>query len=431
MTFARAFSRPARRNTALATALLAVLASAACTSSAPADQNGTSTAGTASPAPDLEREAGLDRTAVLSALAFRSLAPVVPVVGSDGLRHYAYELTVVNQSAGTARITAVQAETPNRVDVGTDLVGEALGSMFRVNGSDAGDATLPPGGSGTLFLDQTTDAAAPVPTQLEHRVQLSFTPAAQGREKPTVQRVQLTGVPVVVDQQALVVVSPPLRGSGWVVGNGCCSPINAHRGSTLSINGTASVAQRFAVDLVQLTDTGRAITGDAKKVESYPAFGKTVYAAAAGTVVGRRDGEKEQTPGALPADATIQNADGNYLVIDIGQGRYTFYAHLQPGSVKPQVGDRVEVGAELGLLGNTGNTDAPHLHFHVMDGPSPLRSNGLPFVFDHVEGQGALTDIDALESPSATAKVAVDPATRAGGHDDEMPLGADLLTFGG
>jgi murein DD-endopeptidase MepM/ murein hydrolase activator NlpD len=36
----------------------------------------------------------------------------------------------------------------------------------------------------------------------------------------------------------------------------------------------------------------------------------------------------------------------------------------------------------LGKVGNTGNTSAPHLHFHVMDGPSSLLSNGIPYTID-------------------------------------------------
>jgi hypothetical protein len=43
-------------------------------------------------------------------------------------------------------------------------------------------------------------------------------------------------------------------------------------------------------------------------------------------------------------------------------------------------------GTAVERLGNTGNTDGPHLHFHVMDGPSPLRSNGLPYVFTSFVG---------------------------------------------
>jgi hypothetical protein len=54
-----------------------------------------------------------------------------------------------------------------------------------------------------------------------------------------------------------------------------------------------------------------------------------------------------------------------------------FYAHMRPGSLKVKVGDKVVTGQVLGVLGNSGNTDAPHLHFHVMDGPSPLLSRAV------------------------------------------------------
>ena len=81
-------------------------------------------------------------------------------------------------------------------------------------------------------------------------------------------------------------------------------------------------------------------------------------------------------------DATVQMAAGNHVVVDIGEGRFAFYAHMQPGSVRVKVGDTGQDQEQvLGLLGNSGNTDTPHLHFHVMDGPSPLVANGLPYVF--------------------------------------------------
>lgn len=423
----------ARSLTLLTAALASLVLATSCTGEpdrAPdADRPSSASSGTASPSADPERETGLDAKAVLSPIALTPLAAAVPVVASDGRRHYAYELSVINQSAGTATLTSVQAETPDRADIGEDLAGDRLAGLFRVNGASSDGPTLEPGASGMLFMDVSADAGDPVPAQIEHTVELSFTPAGDGQEAAKAQRLQLTGVPVRVDQTAPVVVASPLRGQRWVVGNGCCSPINAHRGSTLSINGTATVAQRYAIDFVQLTDDNQAVTGDPKKNESFPAFGRTVYAAAAGTVVIRRDGEQEQTPGSLPAGATIQSADGNYLVIDIGEGRYAFYAHLQPGSLKPKVGDRVEVGDELGRLGNTGNTDAPHLHFHIMDGPSPLRSNGLPFVLDTFTGQGFLPDVDSVAYPKRGVVIEVDTSTRAGAHTEQMPLGGDLIAF--
>jgi hypothetical protein len=34
----------------------------------------------------------------------------------------------------------------------------------------------------------------------------------------------------------------------------------------------------------------------------------------------------------------------------------------------------------LGLVGTSGNSSEPHMHFHVTDGPSPLASNGVPYL---------------------------------------------------
>lgn len=415
--------------------------------------DGSGTTGTASPGPtagpgqapsstvDPAAVAAANAAAVLSPLALRALDPPAPVVGSDGLRHYAYELTVVNQGTGTATLESVQAlDATAGTPVGAVLSGDALAELFRLNGgADDPTPVLGPGQSGTLFLDLTTPAADPVPTGLRHEVDLSYAAAPAAPEPgdldPTPappQDVRFTGVATEVDQQEAVVVDPPLRGGGWVVGNGCCDPINAHRGSTLSLDGDVAVAQRFAIDFVRLAAGDQAVTGDPADLTSYPDFGQEVHSATAGTVVDAAPAEREeQVPGALPAGATVQTADGNYLVVDMGGGRFAFYAHMQPGSLRKQVGDTVAVGEVLGLLGNTGNTDAPHLHFHVMDGPSPLLSNGLPFRFSSFTGQGVVTDLDPLTSPRPGVAVPVAAELRAGPHAEQMPLGSDVVSFPG
>ncbi len=55
----------------------------------------------------------------------------------------------------------------------------------------------------------------------------------------------------------------------------------------------------------------------------------------------------------------IAGVDGNSVVIDHGNGLYSFYAHMQKGSIKVKVGYKVRVGDQLGLLGNLGTTSAP------------------------------------------------------------------------
>jgi murein DD-endopeptidase MepM/ murein hydrolase activator NlpD len=51
-------------------------------------------------------------------------------------------------------------------------------------------------------------------------------------------------------------------------------------------------------------------------------------------------------------------------------------------------GERVRRGQKLGLLGNSGNTQGPHLHFGINTGRSTLSSNSLPFEIDRFRFEG-------------------------------------------
>jgi murein DD-endopeptidase MepM/ murein hydrolase activator NlpD len=92
----------------------------------------------------------------------------------------------------------------------------------------------------------------------------------------------------------------------------------------------------------------------------------------------------------------LENASGNHVALDLGGGRFAFYEHLRPGSIRVKTGDRVKRGDVLGELGNSGSSSAgPHLHFHVADGAAELGAEGLPYVLDEFEVVGAYDDIEA------------------------------------
>ncbi|MCZ8325639.1 MAG: peptidoglycan DD-metalloendopeptidase family protein [Sphingomonadaceae bacterium] len=76
-------------------------------------------------------------------------------------------------------------------------------------------------------------------------------------------------------------------------------------------------------------------------------IGAPIYAAAAGTVsfVGGQQGY------------------GNTVEIDHGNGLMTRYAHMS--GFRARVGQQVEAGQVIGLIGNTGRSTGPHLHFEV------------------------------------------------------------------
>jgi murein DD-endopeptidase MepM/ murein hydrolase activator NlpD len=90
----------------------------------------------------------------------------------------------------------------------------------------------------------------------------------------------------------------------------------------------------------------------------------------------------------------------------------------------------VRQGQKLGLLGNTGKSSGPHLHFQLMDRPSSLDDTSLPFVFDHMNLEGRATlDLSAIDE-NTDKKIAIPldkheakPLTRA------MPLSRDVLEF--
>src|SRR5262249_54575496 len=89
--------------------------------------------------------------------------------------------------------------------------------------------------------------------------------------------------------------------------------------------------------------------------------------------------ENDPTQEKKAVDINLQTVAGNYVIVDIGEGRFAFYAHLQPNSLRVKRGDRVREGQVLALLGNSGNSDAPHLHFHICDRASPLGCEGLRY----------------------------------------------------
>jgi len=93
------------------------------------------------------------------------------------------------------------------------------------------------------------------------------------------------------------------------------------------------------------------------------ADGYAVIAAAAGTVLRTRDGEPDVSS-RIRTDRNGRDA-GNGVVIDHGNGWESQYSHLKMGSVAARPGQRVEQGDRLGLIGMSGNSEFPHLHFSV------------------------------------------------------------------
>lgn len=170
----------------------------------------------------------------------------------------------------------------------------------------------------------------------------------------------------------------PFRGT-WTATNATPGSGNGHY---LNPN------QRFAVDFQISVDVAPGQRsnhkGDGSKNSDYYAYGQDILAPASGTVVAVVDGIPENPPGLTD----IYYRFGNSITLSLGNGEYALLAHLQTGSTKVRVGDRVTRGQLLARCGNSGNSTAPHLHFQLSDSPTLSVAASLPVQFVHVVRQG-------------------------------------------
>jgi hypothetical protein len=378
------------------------------------DDLGSSALSGRQPAEDVE-SLGAQRD-VFTPFVAAPIASPRPVLASDGRRHILYELQMTSTSSSAAALGRVETIDP--------ATGEALvtmeGAGIVANAAGlSGGATLAAGATAYLFMHLPLAERARVPARLVHRFTVTLAP-----ELPGVAQDFRSG-PTRVSGAGPVVAGAPLVGARWVAVNGCCAEVTSHRGALLPINGGLHLSQRFAIDFVQLGADGRLFVGPPDALTSYRYYGTPVLSVAPGVVVRVRDGLPDNVPGTLPPDVGADTAGGNHVVVDLGGGRFAFYAHLKPGSLRVEAGDRVGRGRVLGLLGNSGNSTAPHLHFHVMDTPSPLGSDGLPYVFRAFRSEGTVSN---GEEVLAGAPAAFDGALR-GTFADRLPLDVQSVDF--
>ena len=385
------------------------------TTSAPAT---TASAAPAEPRPGPE-------PSVATPVVANVLAAPVPVPATDGRVHLAYEVELTNVLAQEVTLTSLIVLDR---DVSLlNLSGDELANWTRIIGTPVPTTKIGPAQTAVVWLDVALEEGVTVPTQLMHAVGISVP-----EPKPPLFPATMTEhvAPVTVQTSKPVVISAPLAGPKWLDGNGCCD-MGAHRMALNPINGQLWAAERFAIDYVQLGPDGRLFTGDQAKVESYPYFGADILAVADGPVVAAVDGLPEQVPGKSPTGLALDQYAGNHIVQDLGDGNYALYAHIKTGAVKVKPGDQLTVGQVIGSVGNTGNSDAPHLHFHVMSTPDPLRSDGLPFVFTSFKLDSRIASADDLGPLLDGLPAPLQPGLAARDETSVMPLDLDVMTYAG
>lgn len=339
-----------------------------------------------------------------------------PFRGSDGKTNLAYELLVTNfkgKPVSIEKIDVVDANSPEKMVL--TLSGEKLKEAVSCVAAPHQRLTLQPGETGVAWLNAVFDNPSLVPDSLLHRIWLGLD--AEGDAQASDEG--MDRAVVTVDKKAPIVIGSPVRGTRWFAMGGYCGKLG-HRRALMPINNGLRLAQRYAIDWIKFDENYNSWKGPQDLVTNSYCYGEPVFACADATVIGVVDGFPDQPP--YKTSTNMKFPAGNSITLDLGNGLYALYAHIRPGGIRVKLGDQVKRGQEIGLIGSSGHSMEPHLHFHVSDSAATLGGNGVPYLIEEFKSEAEVKDLDMFGTDAARKEppaVTLDPRRTV--HKNELP----------
>lgn len=162
-------------------------------------------------------------------------------------------------------------------------------------------------------------------------------------------------------------LSFPFRSGRYIVANGGSTErVNAHL-MTLDPRYRRWRGQSYGIDLIRVDEYGfrtrrRSLFAVPSDPEAYLSFGEEVSAPCSGIVVAAEEGRPDMP---VP-ERDRRHLEGNFVLLRCS-GLDVLLGHFRRRHIDVEAGQRVEAGQVLGQVGNSGNSDEPHLHIHVQD----------------------------------------------------------------
>jgi Peptidase family M23 len=336
--------------------------------------------------------------------------PFEPTAFPSGSHVYLmYELHLTNfmpMPMSLSRIEVLDADAGTAQPVATFEAAQ-LESMLQPLGgkalSDPKDRlVIADGQSAIAFMCVVFDRGSHIPDRLLHRVTTAYAPE--------------DGAVSSTHHTELHALGPPVEGTDWLASDGPSNDQdNHHRRGVVILDGRPVDSRRYAIDWEQVKD-GVTFSGDARDTRSYYSYGKVVLAVADGRVIAARDGLPDNVPGhgdafhpAVPI--SLETVAGNTITLDLDGGQFAYYMHLQPGSLRVKVGDRVRRGQVLARIGASGDAREPHLHFEVTTSSKLLAGEGVPYLIDRYSSKST------SDGPAEL-------------HTHDLPLDKNVVNFG-
>ncbi len=332
--------------------------------------------------------ASRERPKLQNSFALRT-APRIAPAHHNGSWELVYELHIVNCSKIDLTLERIELFEVQSGKLRAALDDVALTGAIRRMDREAAvgvERRIPPGVEAIVYMTAEWLQQMARNVTLKHRLTYSA-------DSGTPLNATVEGGEFQVLDEAPVVLGAPLHGGDW-------TPIYSdawrlgHRRVIYTTDGVEHIPGRFAIDWMKVAPDGTHAKGDEANPANWYGYAADVLAVADAAVSVAMDDIPDPQTVEIQKVVEMQNAPGNYIVLDLGNGKYAFYEHLKSGSVRVRAGERVRRGQVIAELGYTGQSTGPHLHFHVADSTMPLNAEGLPYVFQKFKTVGAFSSAE-------------------------------------
>ncbi|NJB72338.1 hypothetical protein GGR42_002829 [Saonia flava] len=344
---------------------------------------------------------------------------VCPPFRADGKTNIQFELSMVNNFRQNLILNSIDIINAN----GQETLIKSFDDNYLENNfihlgirNTEDSVILEPGRKGLIVLQIEFDDSQSIPNQIFHRLQVGIS------NKGSIVEVPFEVALIKIPNTNSIELGLPFKKGKWFY------TAESHKDSRFITQGTPTYPQRFAIDWAYIEDNGVFVKEDMSINENYPTYGQELLAVADGIIVEIKNDIPDNVPEQIDVKITRETVCGNYVILDIGNDIYAVYAHLIPDSFKVTTGEKVTKGQVIGLLGNSGNSDGPHLHFHLeTKSPRVLGGEGIPYHFEKFnqlkkysfEELGTIFEGESLDLKNLNTEI----------RFNEMPIGNGVVEF--
>jgi murein DD-endopeptidase len=298
-----------------------------------------------------------------------------------------YELQIKNSSTDTIEIKTLKISGQNNTYL--NLSAQKLAERTKSSGQKNGNLIVPPSGVNLIYIELATQKVKT--TAILNT--LEFYPHQQAKSSAT------TFITTIINPTSakVTVLGKPLQTGIWTA---IYDPawVLGHRRVFYVNEKQKFLPGRFAIDFIRVDSAGNYAIKNTDSIKNWLGYQNAVIAVADGTIASVQDDFIESATVSQHKSPAPEQASGNYISIKIAEGKYVFYEHLKPNSIRVKPGEKVKKGDIIAQLGFTGQSTGPHLHFHLADRDSRLYAEGLPYVFEHFIQLGRYLNLENFGS---------------------------------